>query len=472
MEQKPNVILVICDTLRADYLGCYGNKVIRTPNIDRFSKECILFTNAYSESLPTIPVRRAIFTGRRAYPFRNYKPLKWDIVYLPGWQPIDNDEDTLTENLVKEGYYTGFVTDTLHYFTPGMNFTRGFWQWEFIRGKLQDRWKSPSIVRKGDLEKYGDPEEILKEFPGNMILRHTANTLHIRSEFDFSIVQLFKWASDFVEENYKTQPFYLLIDSFFPHEPWEAPEFYWKLYSDPNYRGKTIIHTRYGPADYLTSEEIENIKAHYMGLVTFIDAWFGLFIEKLERLNLLENSIVIFTSDHGTSFADNPKRIIGKPHYSMYPSLVRIPLLIRLPKAINAGKIIDKFVYNIDITATIYDITGLLKNKDIRIDGQSLLPLMINEGEWGEREYLTSRYGDSIWYRDENLWAILDIDGNILEAFEVKNDQIFMKDISNEISRDYKNKIWTRILADAGGEIPDYRYMYPTRTDALGEKKN
>ncbi len=473
MKQRTNIIFIVCDTLRADYLGCYGNNTVKTPNIDRFSKECILFTNAYAESLPTIPVRRAIFTGRRVYPFRNYKPLKWDVVYLPGWQPLDNEEDTLTENLVRKGYHTGFITDTLHYFTPGMNFTRGFWQWEFIRGKLQDRWKSPFIVKKEDLGKYGDSEENLKENPYDMVRRHIANTSHIRSEFNFSTVDLFKWAIDFVEENYTAQPFYLFLDSFFPHEPWEAPKSYWALYRDPNYKGKTIIHTKYGPSDYLTSEEIENIKAHYMGLITLIDTWFGYLIDKLKRLNLLENSLIIFTSDHGTNFADNPKGIIGKPHYSMYQSLVRIPLLIHLPEAREKGRVISELAYNIDITATIYDILGLLDTKNLRIDGQSLLPLIVGEkSKWITREYLTGRYGDSIWYRDEKLWAILDIDGNFLEAFEIKNEEVIMKDISNELSEDYKDKVWQRILNDAGGEVPDYRHLYHTfYTDALGEKK-
>ena len=117
-----------------------------TPNIDAFAARSVLFERAYPESLPTIPVRRAMHTGRRAYPFRDYRPVKWDIVYLPGWQAIDNDEDTLAEGLAAEGYHTGFVTDTLPYFAPGFNFQRGFWQWEYVRGQQQDRWRSPFTV--------------------------------------------------------------------------------------------------------------------------------------------------------------------------------------------------------------------------------------------------------------------------------------------------------------------------------------
>ncbi len=128
-----NVLVVMSDTLRTAYLGCYGNRTIRTPNIDRFSRSGMRFTRAYPESLPTVPVRRAIHTGRRAFPFRDYKPVKWDIVYQPGWQPISNDEDTVAENFAAADYHTGFVTDTLPCFAPGYNFQRGFWQWEYTR---------------------------------------------------------------------------------------------------------------------------------------------------------------------------------------------------------------------------------------------------------------------------------------------------------------------------------------------------
>ena len=84
MNEQPNVLFVMADTFRTAYLGCYGNNDIRTPNLDRFAETATRFTRCYPESLPTIPVRRTIHTGRRAYPFRNYVPVKWDFVYTPG----------------------------------------------------------------------------------------------------------------------------------------------------------------------------------------------------------------------------------------------------------------------------------------------------------------------------------------------------------------------------------------------------
>jgi arylsulfatase A-like enzyme len=132
MNKPPNIVVVVSDTLRAADLGCYGSADVHTPNLDAFARCNVRFTRAYPESLPTIPVRRALHTGRRAYPFRDYRPTRWDVVYLPGWQPMSNDEDTLAESLAAAGYHTGFVTDTMPYFAPGFNFTRGFWQWEAV----------------------------------------------------------------------------------------------------------------------------------------------------------------------------------------------------------------------------------------------------------------------------------------------------------------------------------------------------
>jgi len=156
MAETPDLVVVMSDTLRTAHVGCYGNTTIHTPSLDAFAARAMRFTRAYPESLPTIPVRRALHTGRRAYPFRDYRPVKWDIVYLPGWQAISNDEDTVAENLAAAGYQTGFATDTLPYFAPGFNFQRGFWQWEYLRGQQQDRWRSPFAVPVERLARYGN----------------------------------------------------------------------------------------------------------------------------------------------------------------------------------------------------------------------------------------------------------------------------------------------------------------------------
>ncbi|MFC2159215.1 sulfatase [Actinomycetota bacterium] len=488
-NKKPNIIQIISDTLRTSFLGCYGNKTIKTPNIDKFAKRSNMFTNAYPESIPTIPARRAIHTGRRAFPFKSYEPLKWDVVSLPGWQPLSNDEDTIAENLVVEGYHTGFVTDTIPYFSPGFNFTRGFLQWEFIRGQEMDRWRSINSVPGEKLAKYGDPDEILYkgkdiniikdiEKQGvpdetlvsiqqyNLILRHAANTMHINSEEEITTAQVFKWAVDFINDNHDSQPFYLFIDCFDPHEPWEAPYDYLQIYADKAYKGRTIIFPEYGNVkNRLSQEEIENIKANYSGLVSLVDKWFGHFIDELIRLDLWEDSIIVFMSDHGTNFTDNPFGIMGKPSYSMFPGLMNIPMMIKLPGEKDQGKEFNELVFNIDATATIYDCLDL-ENKILDLDGKSLLPLVNGNRKYIPRQYVTSRYSNNLWYRDNKHWIIFDLDKKPYAVFDVNKDPFCSKDIKDSNDGKVIEKGWKALLYDSGGKIPDYREN--KETDAVG----
>jgi len=125
-----NIILVIFDSLRKDCLTSYGSPPwgqVRTPNFDAFAGESLVMTRAYPESLPTLPARRAIYTGRRVYPFHNadFRHLKGDFVGAPGWGPIPEDHPTLAELLRQAGYRTGLISDVYHMFKPSKNFWRG-----------------------------------------------------------------------------------------------------------------------------------------------------------------------------------------------------------------------------------------------------------------------------------------------------------------------------------------------------------
>lgn len=463
---RPNIIFIIFDTLRADYLGCYGNKKIYTPHLDSFARESIVFTNAYPESLPTICVRRALHTGRRCYPLDNYKILKWCPIKLPGWQPLDNDEDTVAENLLNAGYYTGFVSDTSAYFTAGMNFTRGFLQWEFVRGLEGSIYHSPSRVTPEMFSRYGgDLVRLRKPYPKYALLNNVANLTGIFSEEDTTTAKVFLWAMRFIEENRIFKPLFLFIDSFVPHEPWKAPDYYFEMYyKNPNYDGRTILHAKYAPVDnQMNEEEFKHTVAHYCGLVSMADAWFGYFIQKLKRLGMWENSFIIVLSDHGTNFADNPERIIGKPHYGLYPGVMKIPLMIHFPE-FRKG-MCKKLVYNVDAIATLYKIAGI---ENVLLDGKEL-KLSTNVSTYQERKYLTCRYGDSFWYRDEKHWVIMNIDGIARSVFDLEKDPACKQNIvSVKESVKIVEKAWKCILKDANGRLPDYREV--DKTDALGEK--
>ena len=138
-------------------------------------------------------------------------------------------------------------------------------------------------------------------------------------------------------------------------------------------------------------------------------------------MGLWEDSLIIFMSDHGTNFADNINNIMGKPSYSMFPDLMNIPLILKLPGKEKPGKVLDDIVYNIDAVATLYDYT-YPGNKRLEIDGNSLLPLISGSKKYRSRNYATSRYGNYLWYTDRDYWIIYDLDkkpyGNTFLKFE------------------------------------------------------
>lgn len=390
-----NIIVVVADTLRTAYLGCYGNEWIHTPAIDRFARQSVRFSRAHPECLPTIPTRRTLHSGRRAFPFVDYRSVPWDNVYMPGWQPLSSEESTVAETLQRAGYHTGFVADVPHYFVPGMNFTRGFRQWEFVRGQAEDRWNAIAAADPALFDRYraGDRERIAA---------HLVNVRPHLPEEHWPTARTFQWAIDFVRDNRGTTPFYLYVDSFTPHETWEAPLHYYDLYGSRADREPVCLTAVYGPSDDEYADRLPSLRANYAGLVTMVDTWFGRLMETVESLGMRENTLVFFLSDHGTNFGDNAENVMGKPADYMYPGTMDIPLLARHPAGLSAGQVRDELVYTLDVPATVLAASG--QHADYSADGMSLLPLLEGTSGFARRQYLTCRYGNSVWYRDDRSW--------------------------------------------------------------------
>ena len=452
-----NIVVVVSDTLRTAYLSPYGNDWIQTPNLARFAEQSVKFTNAHPECLPTIPTRRTLHTGRRAYPFSTYTPVPWDNVYTPGWQPMSSDEPAIAESLVRNGYHTGFFADVPHYFVPGMNFTRGFRQWQFVRGQAEDRYRGGAHADPALISRYrGNPERIRA---------HIVNVQPERPEETWPTARLFRSAIEFVEHNHQNTPFYLYVDGFTPHETWEAPIHYYDLYGSREDREPICLNLPYGS---LKDDELEarlpSVKANYAGLVTLVDTWFGRLVDTIDRLGLRENTLIIFLADHGTNFAENPDKATGKPANFMYPGTMDIPMLVSHPSGINGGTTCDEFVYTLDVPATVMAASQVEPAGEIQ--GQSLLPLVEGKSGFESREYLTCRYVNSVWYKDARSWYFSSVDFNDdIRLFDLEVDI----DCQHNIADQGAERIalaQERILADAGGHLPHYKRQ--GRTDALG----
>jgi arylsulfatase A-like enzyme len=212
-----NLIVICADTTRVDHLGAYGSRRIKTPSLDQFAKESVVFENSYADGLPTIPCRRVFFTGRSIL----HEKQAW-------WRPLNADDVTLPEVLQKAGMQTAFVTDVYHYYKPNMNFHRGFDSWEFIRGQEMDPWISGPRDRL-DPARHMPAHHVTPAYLESM-RQYMMNTAGWKREDDYFAAQVCRSAMDWLEHNARQEPFFLWIDSFDPHEPWDAPPRYQKMY--------------------------------------------------------------------------------------------------------------------------------------------------------------------------------------------------------------------------------------------------
>jgi arylsulfatase A-like enzyme len=189
------------------------------PKLDRLRAESIVYQKAYPEGLPTIPVRRAYFTGERSFPWRFGYDTKGSWPTGRGWHKIPPEQPTLAEMLLESGYQTGLVADTYHLFKPTGNFTRGFLAYEFVRGYETDNYRagriSPETLRR--FVKNPDPAA------NPVLVQYLLNIEGRVREQDWTTAQVFLRASDFVLSASRQQPFFLWVDSFAPHEPWDPP---------------------------------------------------------------------------------------------------------------------------------------------------------------------------------------------------------------------------------------------------------
>ncbi len=447
-----NVILVVIDSLRKDHVGCYGNGWIQTPNMDAFAKESCLFEQCYPESLPTLPARRAMITGNRMFPFRNWReesPGDLQSDATPGWAPLRKTDVTISEILQEAGYRTAFITDIHHMFRPSMNFHRGFDEFRHIRGNEGDRYNSGPPPKDIDIDHFLVPA-LYDTYAHQGLLRYLSNTSFRKGEEDYFAPLVFGEGIRWLEANRDAEKFFLWIDCFDPHEPWDPPQKYVDLY-DPGYEGKEIINPQTGdPNTYLSEKELKHMRALYAGEVTMVDTWFGKFIDKTKALNLHENTLIIIVADHGHPLGEH--KVVRKIPWAMYPTLMDIPLLIRHPNGIGAGKRIQAYVQHHDLFTTALNFTGVTAPKPV--DGEDLIPLM--SGQSGpQRDHVTCGCRRYVWLRDERYVYIAVADGTYPQLFDLRSDPGQFNNMAPD-HPDICSKMHEKVLEDAGGPLPDF----------------
>lgn len=442
-----NVVLVIVDSLRRDHVGAYGNPWIQTPNLDALAKESLLFTRPYPESIPTLCARRAIHTGIRTWPFWNWAPVKGDDIKLWGWQPIPQDQTTLAEILQHNGYTTLFVTDNLQLYKASMNYHRGFDAFNYVRGQTTDaykpKWTHPSEgVQNALTNDVGGIEDFLRQYWANVAGR--------RSEEDWFSPKVFTRAADYLEAIKGSGPFFMVVDNYDPHEPWDTPEHYISDY-DEHYDGKEPFWPVYGPSDYLDDRELRRMRARYSAEVTMMDRWLGRFLDKMEELELFDNTLLILLSDHGVAQGEHGMN--GKLPTALYPELTDIVFLMRHPEGKRAGEASDYYASTHDVAPTILRFLGI--EPQPQMEGQNLLTLMDGE-QPGSRDHFTLGFHDHAWCRDDSYTMFCRHDGTEAQLYDLRTDPDMTKDIAGQHSDVVRRMFEEYVIKDAGGPLPSY----------------
>lgn len=348
-----NTILICCDTWRRDHSGAYGNDWINTPNINAFAEKSAVFENAFIGSYPTLPCRRDIQTGRYEFPWR-------------GWGGLEQDDVTLSGQFTAAQKISYLFTDIYHHWgRDAGSIWKDFGGFDLVRGQERDFYVTDSDIQF-EHRALDYPEHNKKDhghFRNCQLIRH--------EESDWFSPQLFSRAARWIQHNADHEDFFLMIDAFDPHEPWDPPRYYIDMYDDPDYDGRDIVVAPYGPVkDNLTPEELKHIQAQYAGEVTMIDRWFGHFIDQVDALGLMDETMIILTTDHGTHNGDHGRT--GK-NWVLWDEISHIPLMVWHPE-MGHGARPKQFVQPIDYFPTICEV-GSVETPD-GLHGRSLLPYL------------------------------------------------------------------------------------------------
>jgi arylsulfatase A-like enzyme len=446
----PNVLLVIVDSLRAD--AVYENWV-RTPTMDSLIRQGMRFTNVFPEGMPTVPARNAILSGRRQFPFRGWYDRP-GLIEAPGWEPLDHVDASLLSVLRRAGWWTAYVTDNpfLGYAPPYARF-RGSVN-RFVRTGGQIGGHQPvSTV----------PKDVLRHwlYPANDDARtrrrvglYLANSRPWESPDKTFAGRVFRNAiQELNQASVQRGPFALVVDTYEPHEPWTPPARFLDRYG--GWEGREPAMPQYGrAATWLGGAErgpvINRMRDLYAAEVTMTDHWLGMLIDRLHELDLERETVIALVGDHGILLGEHGWT--GKVQTALYPSLIRVPLIVVHPDRRRAGGASDWFASTHDVAPTLLSMAGV--RRPGRMTGVDLSRPMRGR-RLPERKYAWGGYSDSFFIRSERwiLWG-LNKPANF-KLFDLERDPGMYENLAGR-RPDMVRSLYGRLLTHSGGRLPWY----------------
>lgn len=339
-------VMVMYDSLRLDMLPCYGGTQVELPNFRRLAEHAAVFDNSYVCSMPCMPARRELHTGRPNFLHRS-------------WGPVEPYDDSMPELLKKNGVYTRIVTDHNHYVEDGgCTYCTRYSTWECNRGQEGDPWQGSAAPYMENPHSKPISDQAPADYKALFDRMHGQDMLNRRfckGEEDYPQARTFKQGVEFLRENAGYDNWFLQIETFDPHEPFDAPENYISRLFDPDRLGD-LDWPPYAPVTE-SPEEVECFRNHYLALLSFCDECLGKVLDEFDRLELWKDTMLIVNTDHGYLLSEHGWW--SKSVMPDYQEIMHTPLFIWDPRSGGRGERRKSLVQTIDLAPTVLDFFGM-----------------------------------------------------------------------------------------------------------------
>ena len=450
-----NVLLIVTDSTRRDFVSAYdGDALAHTPNLDELAREGLRFDRAVPEAMPTVAVRRALLTGTRSFPFRDWK-VAAKLPQFPGWSPIPAYKRIFTEFMDAGGIETAYVTDNPFLIGPRFErFRRTLDLSKSIYEQGEYRVWNIGVVKSRVATSAQIENYLLPALRGTEAEKRIAENVGFnrgRSGAQLSGARVLTAGMEALKQLKDKQPFFLGVDAFDPHEAWNVPTMFKLRFKDrAGVEPILPFKTPYSKVEDLevTEDQIQQVRELYAGELTYIDAWIGRLLNLLDDLGLADSTVVYYLSDHGILLGEHG--LMGKANSMLGKEIHSVPYMIRHPEGKRAGETSDYFVSTHDVAPTILSFQGLTVPG--RMDGEDLT-VMFDGAEPPERPYWTTAYADQVAAGDGRWLLIADNQGEEKRLFDTEEDPDEEKDVAVD-NPDVVNRLWGNIVDDAGGTMP------------------
>ena len=380
--KKPNILLIVTDQQRRDTIGAYGSTICRTPAIDRLAAEGMAFDNAFTPCGLCSPTRSSMLSG--TYPHSHQ--VLTNIQFHPVQNQLEPEADLLCRGLEGQGYRMGYVGKwhvNLHKDPTQFGFE------EYVSAK-------DYVAYRKRLGIPGPPE--LDNYVQLVTAVDSVAVEHARPVF--LAEHAMRIMEDFSGD--KANPFFIRLDFDGPHPPLVVSEPYasqydpasippWPNFADPLIDKPAIqrIKRKHWETETMTWQDWQPLLARYYGMVSLIDAQIGRVLDKLDELGQRDNTLVLFTSDHGDTMGAHNT---WNKDYTMYDEIYHVPFIARWPSITKPGGRCDSYIHNsLDLAPTLLEIAGA--EIPTGLDGQTLVPLLKGDSQDRLREAFCEFHG-------------------------------------------------------------------------------